>query len=168
MTEPYDSMLDTLKHSRRVDELLMELVVEIQKRMTVHDQSKMEPPEKAMFDEFSSKLKNSTYNSEEYKQFLRDMPALKHHYENNRHHPEHFEDGINGMNLIDILEMLADWKAAGERHADGDMAESLVQQRTRFGISEQLLRIFENTVSEMGWLNDEPHAPDTSVGQGYQ
>jgi Family of unknown function (DUF5662) len=162
MNESYDSMLETMKHSRRVDTLLLELVTELQKRINHHDLSKMEHPEKEMFDEFSSKLKDSTYDSEEYRGFLRDMPALPHHYASNRHHPEHFEDGINGMNLIDILEMLADWKAAGERHADGDMATSLIKQRSRFGISEQLLTILQNTVSEMGWLNDQPHAPNAS------
>lgn len=33
---------------------------------------------------------------------------LDHHYQNNDHHPEHFELGINGMNLLQLLEMLAD------------------------------------------------------------
>jgi hypothetical protein len=35
-------------------------------------------------------------------------PALKHHYENNRHHPEHFKNNIDDMNLIDLIEMLCD------------------------------------------------------------
>jgi hypothetical protein len=52
--------------------------------------------------------------------------GLKHHYSHNRHHPEFFgEDGVDGMTLVDLIEMLADWKAATERHDDGDLAKSL-------------------------------------------
>jgi hypothetical protein len=147
-----DSTLETLKHSRRVDQLMLQLIAELQERVTKHDLSKMEEPELTMFDEFTSKLKASTYNSEEYKGFLRDMPALAHHYANNRHHPEHFENGIDGMTVIDIVEMLCDWKAAGERHANGSMAQSLIEQEKRFKMSPQLVSIFTNTAREFGWL----------------
>jgi hypothetical protein len=147
-----DSTLETLKHSRRVDQLMLQLSAELQERVTKHDLSKMEEPELTMFDEFTSKLKASTYNSEEYKGFLRDMPALAHHYANNRHHPEHFENGIDGMTVIDIVEMLCDWKAAGERHANGSMAQSLIEQEKRFKMSPQLVSIFTNTAREFGWL----------------
>jgi hypothetical protein len=52
--------------------------------------------------------------------------GLKHHYAHNRHHPEFFgEDGVDGMSLVDVIEMLADWKAATEHHDDGDLAKSL-------------------------------------------
>lgn len=42
-------------------------------------------------------------------------------------------------------------KAAGERHADGNFAESLRINRERFGMSPQLAEIFENTMKELGW-----------------
>src|SRR3954463_4241840 len=107
-----DSTLATLQHSRRVDELLLQLVREISDRLTKHDQSKLAQPEKAIFDVYSPKLRDSTYGSEEYFEHLRNMnPALLHHYANNRHHPEHFANGIEGMTLVDLVEMLADWKA---------------------------------------------------------
>jgi len=77
--------------------------------------------------------------------------ALKHHYENNSHHPEHYPNGINGMSLLDLIEMLADWKAAGMRHADGDMQKSLEINKKRFGMSDQLAEIFQNTIKELGW-----------------
>lgn len=32
---------------------------------------------------------------------------------------------VNGMDLLDVLEMLVDWKAAGERHKDGCIYKSL-------------------------------------------
>lgn len=153
MTEVEDSTLVTLQHSRRVDELLLQIISAVQGRVTKHDLSKMEDPEKATFDEMSSKLKTSTYGSDEYKGFLAAMkPALDHHYANNRHHPEHFSNGVNGMTLVDLIEMLADWKAAGERHADGSLARSLEIQKDRFNLSDQLLEILTNTAADAGWL----------------
>lgn len=132
-----DSTLATLKHSRRVDELLLELIAELMLRLTNHDASKLSPEEKDVFDEFSPKLKDSTYGSEEYWGYLASMkPALDHHYANNRHHPEHFENGVDGMTLIDVFEMLSDWKAATERHDDGDLEKSLEIQQKRFSLSD--------------------------------
>jgi len=40
--------------------------------------------------------------------------ALVHHHTNNRHHPEHFTNGIYGMNDIDIAEMVADATARAQ------------------------------------------------------
>ena len=37
------------------------------------------------------------------------------------------------MTLLDMLEMLCDWRAASLRHADGDIYQSLVINRARFG-----------------------------------
>lgn len=42
-----------------------------------------------------------------------------------------------------------DWKAATERHADGDILKSLEINRVRFGISDQLAQILQNTVDEL-------------------
>lgn len=149
----YDSTGDTLKHSLRVGELMVQAIGELCERSVQHDRSKIEPEERDTFDEFSPKLKDSTYGSEEYKGFLAAMkPALDHHYAANRHHPEHFPDGVDGMTLVDLIEMLADWKAAGERHANGSMRRSLEVQRDRFGLSDQLLRVLENTASHFGWF----------------
>lgn len=149
----YDSTADTLKHSQRVGELLALSIKELVGRSTCHDRSKTEPPELEVFNEFTPKLKKSTYGSEEYRGFTKAMgEGLAHHYANNRHHPEHFENGINGMTLIDLIEMLTDWKAATERHDDGDLEKSLFIQRERFQISAQLLEILHNTAREFGWL----------------
>jgi hypothetical protein len=49
--------------------------------------------------------------------------------------------------------MLADWKAATERHANGDLLRSLQIQRERFGISEQLLQVLHNTAVHFGWID---------------
>jgi hypothetical protein len=56
------------------------------------------------------------------------------------------------MTLVDLIEMLADWKAATERHDDGDLARSLDIQRDRFGLSDQLADILRNTAHHFGWI----------------
>lgn len=149
----YDSTADTLKHSQRVGELMGELIIHLIGRSNCHDHSKTQEPELSVFNEFTPKLKASTYGSDEYKGFLTAMgDALAHHYAANRHHPEHFPNGINDMTLVDLIEMLADWKAATERHADGDLNTSLNIQRDRFGISDQLAQILRNTAEHYAWL----------------
>jgi len=96
----YDSRADTLKHIGRVGYYMQKLIHELLKREGLHDKTKLESPEKELFDLFTPKLKKLTYGSEEYKKCLEGLgEALKHHYENNSHHPEHYEDGINGMCL---------------------------------------------------------------------
>lgn len=59
---------------------------------------------------------------------------------------------LHGMSLMALLEMLADWKAAGERHATGNLRDSLTKNRERFKIEPQLQAILENTAKELGWI----------------
>lgn len=152
MTE-YDSTADTLRHAIRVAELLAPVAAELVARGIAHDRSKTEPPELDVFNEYTPKLKESTYGSDEYKSYLAGMGAgLAHHYASNRHHPECHDAGVDGMTLVDLLEMLADWKAATERHVDGSLTRSLVVQQERFGIGYQLHSVLRNTAQELGWL----------------
>mgnify|MGYP003311482372 CR=1 FL=1 len=51
-----------------------------------------------LFAEVTPKIASTTYGSEEYNGFLDKLkPALDHHYASNRHHPQHFVNGINDM-----------------------------------------------------------------------
>lgn len=137
---------DTFRHIERVRNLLNGCVTELLLRGQKHDQSKLASPEVELFTEFTPKLAGSTYDSEEYNGFRKAMgSALEHHYANNRHHPEHFKNGIDDMNLLDIVEMLCDWKAASERHNNGNIRKSIEVNASRFKMSTQLVRILENT-----------------------
>ena len=108
------------------------------------------------FDEYTPKLKHCTYGSEEYKSFLAGLkPALDIHYKNNRHHPEHFANGIKDMTLLDLLEMLCDWKASSERHADGNIYRSIEINQSRFGYSDEVKAILKNTVDFLSALPTE-------------
>ena len=149
-----ETKFKTIRHIETVRNYLNAVIKELLNRAEQHDQSKLQSPEAEMFEEFTSKLRSCTYGSEEYKGFLKDMGLpLKHHYENNRHHPEHFKDvGVNGMTLIDLFEMLCDWKSSGMRHDDGDIFRSIENNQERFKLSEQLVLILRNTAT---WMNSE-------------
>lgn len=166
---------DTMDHINQVREFMMIVVNKLIERALVHDKSKLETPELEIFTDYTPKLKNSTYGSEEYKEFLKGMgTALAHHYEHNTHHPEHFkkyvcngcfkefkiipnhcdacmysqfqeESDIKQMNLLDVVEMFCDWQAATLRHANGDIYKSIEHNKTRFGYSDDLADIFRNT-----------------------
>ncbi len=126
--------------------MLNKVIHELLARSESHDQSKLCNPEVQTFTECTSKLAKFTYGSDEYNASLKEMaPALEHHYANNRHHPEHFKNGIDDMNIIDIVEMICDWKAASERHNDGNIRKSIEINANRFGMSPQLVKILENT-----------------------
>lgn len=142
---PYDSAKDTLLHIKRVNELLGEAAIEFIRRGNVHDNSKLVAPEKEFFDEFTPKLSKSEYGSDEYKENLKGLgAALKHHYAHNSHHPEFYQDGVNGMDIFDLFEMLLDWRAASERHTTGDLLVSIEKNKERFGLSDQLAQILYN------------------------
>jgi hypothetical protein len=142
---------ETKQHIARVMELMLMLGVQICIRAPKHDASKLESPELETFIEYTPKLANSTYGSDEYKGFLAEMkPSLDHHYTENSHHPEHFENGISDMSLIDLIEMIADWGAASERHDNGDVRKSIEINQKRFGYSDELKQILLNTLPIMG------------------
>jgi hypothetical protein len=72
---------ETYKHIEVIRNLLNMMISELLFRGETHDQSKFGYIELKTFVEFTPKLKNSTYGSEEYNGFLKAMkPALDNHY----------------------------------------------------------------------------------------
>lgn len=149
-TDTYDSRPATLEHIDVVRGLLRKVTNDLDLRAIAHDRSKLESPEVEVFDEYTPKLKDSTYGSPEYASFLKGMgEGLRHHYAANDHHPEHFEGGIADMSLLQITEMLCDWMAAVKRHADGDIRRSIEVNAQRFGYGDEIKRLLLNTVDHM-------------------
>lgn len=196
--DKYDSTEDTKKHIEAVQSLALDMVLNIMRRIGQHDASKLASPEKEIFDTVRPNLKKMAYNSPEYKAALKEaLPAIKHHYGANSHHPEHYKawrcpvcklvfrdeeapisgvfvgeirlcpncckygtimectlepaSGIHGMSLLDLIEMLADWKVASSEQFGGSIENSIKENKKRFEMSDQLVMIFENTVREMDW-----------------
>ncbi len=106
--ERYDSRADTLAHIERVQSLIKAAIENLANRATVHDQSKLEEPEKSVFDACTIKLKSIPYGSDEYKAALAELkPALDHHYAANSHHPEFYPKRHGGF-FAAMLRSIAD------------------------------------------------------------
>ena len=165
----------TQVHINQVGLLIDRIIKELTSRLKHHDESKFSDEEWPIFTKYTTKLKDCTYGSEEYKKYLSEMkPALDHHYAANRHHPEHFlmfecngcfkqyksqvnvcdicggsqfteRSDISQMNLVDLIEMFCDWMAATKRHADGNIDSSIEKNKERFGYDEIMEQIFHNT-----------------------
>lgn len=148
-----ENKFKTMRHIETVRNYLNAVIISLLHRAENHDQSKLEFPEVSIFEKYTPKLRGVSYGSDEYKQYMEEMkPAIEHHNEVNRHHPEHFANGIKGMTLIDLIEMFCDWKAATMRHHDGDIMKSIDINQKRFGYSDELVIIFRNTAD---WLDEK-------------
>lgn len=145
----YDSRHDTWTHIHEVQRGLNVVIKDLLTRAHVHDQSKLVWPELEAFNVSTPKLAGLKFGSPEYQQSLDDMrPALEHHYSVNSHHPQHYENGIRDMSLMDLIEMLVDWKAACKRHDDGgNIRDSIEFNAKRFGFGDELKGILLNTVA---------------------
>lgn len=160
--QKYDSRNDTWEHIARVQHFLRRAVINLSERSDLHDESKLVEPELEAFDRMTPRLAELEYGSEEYKASVRELgPALKHHFEHNDHHPEHWPNGIRDMSLLSLLEMLCDWRAASERTKQRfDDPEkvtrfNLAHNKERFGISDELAQILENTCEELGFFDED-------------
>lgn len=141
-----ECQVETQKHIENVRKYLRFLIDKLDIRGVKHDSSKLETPEVELFAEHTLTLANLTYGSDEYKESLDKLkPALDHHYASNRHHPEHFVEGINDMTLVDLAEMFCDWKASTLRHNDGNLLKSIEINAERFNMDTQLKNILLNT-----------------------
>jgi hypothetical protein len=152
----YDSTQDTLTHIGKVQARIGECIANLHERLQKHDASKLGASEKPGYDLLTAAMAGLTYGTDEYKAAMakvmadsRTEAAWAHHTEVNDHHPEHWENGINDMSLLSILEMLCDWKGASERNGPGNLAIRYSIERHKIG--PQLARILENTVKELNW-----------------
>lgn len=145
------SLADTIAHIKAVQGFLSDIIAALDLRLSAHDESKLREPELSGYAGLSEALKGLAYGTPEHRAaFAPFKPIIKHHYLHNDHHPEHFQNGINDMDLLQIIEMLADWKAASTRHS-ASLTETIGTTIERFGISEQFALIIRNTIDAMGW-----------------
>jgi hypothetical protein len=147
-----ESMKDTLSHIAKVEGYLSLCADLLYGRAKQHDASKLEEPERSGYAGLTQALQGLTYGTPEHRAaFAPFKPIIQHHYEANTHHPEHWPNGVDDMSLLDVIEMLCDWKAASER-GKGDFADSIRVSVERFKIDGQLAAILVNTAREIGWI----------------
>lgn len=144
-----------MRHVERVQGYLADIRHALRQRGMEHDASKFREPEFSAYAAGLPALRSCEYDSPEYNRLREEMaPTMDHHYAANRHHPEHWNaphHGLAGMSLIDICEMMADWKAAsGGKNGEG-FEGVLEKQKMRFGILEPLYSILVNTAKDLEW-----------------
>jgi len=138
---------ETVKHVVMVRLFVDKITALLKLQVSNHDLSKLKEPEYDYFKKYTPLLRDSVFGSKEYNDFLEALkPALEHHYSVNRHHPQHHKNGIKDMNLVDLIEMICDWKASSMRHKTGDIYKSLDINQKRFNYSDELKSIFKNTL----------------------
>jgi hypothetical protein len=147
MEEETKEVLRIIDHKERVANYIVHIAHELLNRSVNHDSTKLQKENIGPSLEGTKLLHGVEYGSEQYKETLKKIkPNIDNHYAHNSHHPEHYPNGINDMSIIDIIEMLCDWKAATARHPNGNMPESFEINQKRFNISPQLIKIFKNTL----------------------
>lgn len=152
----YDARIEIYEHITEVRGMMLRVAEELIRRAHEHDASKFIAPEIDEYLNYTPVLEGFEYGSEEEKAARQkiDDKSTKHHYEVCRHHPEHFPNGIHDMNLVDLIEMLCDWKAAGDfvgwgpyegQFPQSTLATSIERNAARFGYGDELKRVLLNT-----------------------
>jgi len=143
----------THKHIARVRQLLGGFAIEMIRRGDVHDASKFLPVEAEPLERMQAVVDAdgpAPFGSDEYKRRTAMLsPMIEHHRAHNSHHPEHYENGVAGMDLFDLVEMFFDWKAASERGEESAMNLSFATSKYECG--PVVTSIFENTADRLGY-----------------
>ena len=106
-----------------------DLAFELLKRISIHDNSKLEDDEFSLFCKIPLKKDSFTTSTCDIDESLKNSIEL--HWKNNRHHPEHFKN-VNDMNEVDILEMCCDWHARSIQYHTDFLSFVKIRQENRF------------------------------------
>ena len=143
-----------LSHKLSVKIGVQRIIDNLYHRGESHDDDKLDGDILDSFYNVSNRFENVKFGSVEYEQNLEFLkPVLDKHYETNDHHPQHYKNGISGMNFMSMLEMLVDWKSASSAYGDNTFEESMQINKKRFGIDEQLYEVMRNTAKSLGYLD---------------
>jgi hypothetical protein len=149
LKQAFAHVFATLAHKVRVGRYMVGFAARILYRAIRHDNSKLHSPELTIFANAPVGPYDVPYGSQQYFNNLATLSqALVHHYTHNSHHPEHYADGVSGMNLIDLVEMVSDWQAAASLHRGANFQEILSISQQRYGMSDDLSAILANSKSE--------------------
>lgn len=105
---PSQTLRSIIRHRDYIKQAINEVTHALEQRATVHDLSKFLDDE---FEGFSRiNVDRPKFGTPEYHERMRsEKPTILRHYSRNSHHPEH-----GPMTFLDVIEMVADWWAAGK------------------------------------------------------
>jgi len=137
---------DIRSHIARVSEKINTIVDLLKKRAKDHDKSKLQYPELQGFIRMDKEPRYPYGSPEYFDKMKRYEYVFKHHYMSNSHHPEHYNNWICEMDLLDIIEMLCDWTSYREGLTAAEAIATVEQQAKRFDLSDELSSIMLNTL----------------------
>lgn len=150
VNEEIKAILEIEHHRALVQVNLLQIADALRERAMLHDISKYN------FDEFQSIVKIKTiarqfpYGSPEYEQGIKDnQEGLDKHLKRNRHHPEYHPNGVSDMGLIDLIEMICDWKAANRVRDDMRWNEATEVHIKRFNLTPQQIWLINLIIKEL-------------------
>lgn len=145
----YEELEDVIKHKQYVLQACWkmsrylfstgkeDLGLELLKRATIHDNSKLEDEELEALSKISedkSSLKDANEKLTDFKK-----KAIELHWKNNRHHPEFFSD-VKNMSELDILEMVCDWYARSIQYNTNLIEFCETRQENRFHFPKDIYK----------------------------
>lgn len=140
MSEPNEetkTLVTILRHVGIVRRNIKHFSQALDKRADVHDISKLSLEEFRGFVEVNQIARQHPFGSKEYKESLKDNDVIDLHFSRNSHHPEFYPNGIDDMSLLDVIEMICDWKAASETYGQTSFTDALVIQADRFKLDDK-------------------------------
>jgi len=145
-----------IAHRAHVRARLEQVIARLRERATLHDLTKLQPTEFDVFCETHEEFTKARFGTPEYRAVEeKGRKAVQHHYRHNRHHVKHHRNGWKDMNLIDLLELLADWKAASRRNPNEWFEDGFVKAMNRAEFPEPIRILLTNTVRDLGWKDDQ-------------
>ena len=155
--------MDYIQHTQWLMEGMSYVITNLLTRLLTHDRSKIGPDELDLYAKIVPGFKGLVYGTKEHEEHGKKLgPAWQAHCLDNRHHVEHFENGLHDMHLLDLIEMVCDWRAASLRSGKFDYETSVKQFANKNNVSHDLVTIIHNTCK---MLSDEapglkPHQRD--------
>ena len=148
ISEEAQTIASILRHTKLMASHLERLADALKQRAITHDASRFVEDEFSGFVQINRVARTCEYGSPEYKASL-EVDAVSLHYSRNSHHPEHFDNGVDGMSLIDFIEMVADWKTTSEIYGQTLLKDALEIQAERFGLQEKHLYLIGLILDEL-------------------
>lgn len=144
--------LSTTKHKAQIMWYTLQTCRALLWRALIHDLSKYSREEAEAFAALEDDFADVEFGSARYYERLEILRgALEHHYRVNRHHPEHFPGGVGDMGILDVVEMLIDWRAASLRNRGGNITDSVLKSQQRFGFDDPTATKYTEFFEEVLW-----------------
>lgn len=114
-----------------------ELGLELLKRATVHDNSKLEDDELFLLSRVSDR--HEAFTDPQYTLNDKQKAMIQEHWKRNPHHPEYYEDSSQ-MSELDILEMVCDWYARSMQYGTDLLEFARTRQENRFHFNKEMYK----------------------------